>query len=61
MIGCVMNKTTKELRNDLTEGVRRNRDWKVNNITMSWNQILTGEQVRDSTESRIRVIRWMII
>lgn len=30
-------------------------------IMMSWNRILTGEQVRDSTESRIRVIRWMII
>lgn len=25
---------------------------------MSWNPILTGEQARDSTGSRIRVIRW---
>nr|DAF18882.1 MAG TPA: hypothetical protein [Bacteriophage sp.] len=27
---------------------------------MNWNRILTGEQARDSTGSRIRAIRWMI-
>lgn len=37
------------------------KDWIASNTIRSWKKVMMRKQVRDSTESRIRVIRWMII